>query len=288
MANTQAVEKHFAKMRDWIISEGAKGDAHSLDETISSAIYAIIGQATLQGRSYSLDNNLHEFWHMFIEAAKNYHCDNPKQYKLVHQILYVREIGTLLCSVPQDGERQCLAAEVSNGQKIWSDLPYLVQDVNKVWLEDSLNMSTDHRCNFASWIARLAAVGVCGDAFTGCALVLFRDALETPRRVTVADDGLEVPIQDFLPALNAWLYYASHKLWLMSVKSFRTLDPEMLGLGLLVKESVITCDAFSTSRWDFWRTRLIQISVSSTEEVAVLALALANQMKYDAELRTLV
>lgn len=82
----------------------------------------------------------------------------------------------------------------------------------------------------------------------GCALILFRDTLELPRRVTAADSGLEVPIEDLLPALNAWIYYASHKLWLLSLKSFSKLPPEILEVGELAKGEGFTYGGFNTLR----------------------------------------
>lgn len=104
-------------MRDWVVSEGAKGDNNSLDTTINSAIYAIIGRIKSLSQLRDLDDNLHDFWHMFIDAAKNLHCDNPRQDKLVYQVLYLKEIGTLARNIPKDGG-QGLIAETSNGQKL--------------------------------------------------------------------------------------------------------------------------------------------------------------------------
>ena len=64
-------------------------------------------------------------------------------------------------------------------------------------------MTTDQRRNLASFIARLAAVGVCGNTLTGCAVLLFRDLLETLRKITTlesttSETELQISIEELL------------------------------------------------------------------------------------------
>jgi hypothetical protein len=67
-------------------------------------------------------------------------------------------------------------------------------------------MTTSTYCtNMASFIARLASVGVCKGTLTGLFIVLLRDTLETHRRINAADSGSEVPIEELLPAIRAWV-----------------------------------------------------------------------------------
>ncbi len=72
------------------IAEALKGNSNSLDEHIYSAIYAIDGRVHSMDPPLILDYDIHDLWHLFIEAAKNYDIDNTKQDKLVFQILYIR------------------------------------------------------------------------------------------------------------------------------------------------------------------------------------------------------
>lgn len=289
MAHLQRIATHLAEMRDWVTSEAAKGDRHTLDETIDSVIYIITrNPRSLDSSSSiaSIDHYLHDLWHMFIEAAKGYHSDNPMQDRLIHQILYVREIGTLSQGVASNEDPSAVAA-ASNGQRVWSDLPYLAQDVNQTWREH-LHLSMDHRCNLASWIARAAAVGICQDALVGCALRLFRDTLETLRKISDADINREVSIESLVPALNAWMYYAGHKLRRASEKQLDQPSWEPSELGELAQEAGVVGHGFSIPRWDFWETRLRQVAQLSQGGTAELALGVADHMQSLAEVNYLM
>ena len=83
-----------------------------------------------------------------------------------------------------------------------------------------MKITVAQRTNLASFIARAASVCVYGNVLTRCALLLFRDALEIPRRLRAADPGSEIPVEEHLHALAAWMNFAPHKLALVTRKSF--------------------------------------------------------------------
>jgi hypothetical protein len=224
---------------------------------------------------------LHSFWRDIYLTAQNFHCDNPKQDTLLRHILYVREYGIANRGRNKIGEEPGFA-RISNNQTIWSDLPYLIQDFYELWSKDSMNISGIQRRSLSSFVARLASVGVCGNAFTGFALMAFRDALETPRRLTSWDSGHELPIEDLLPALASWLVYASHKLTLLVSQSFNDFeDVKVSSLGELAKQAEVSEPGFNSSRWAFWKKRLNEIIKSDATSEAYYILQMMKDKDHE-------
>jgi len=138
-------------------------------------------------------------------------------------------MGVLTCS-----REKIVVATASNGQKVWVDLPYLADDLRKRWIEHS-NMAFQQRINLAAFTARLASVGVCGNALGPCALLLFRDALEVPRMLAKSNpatlDANQVSIEELLPAVNAWMTVASYKLINLTPRSVNEYAVEDSSFG---------------------------------------------------------
>ena len=70
---------------------------------------------------------------------------------------------------------------VTHDGKIYKDLPFLIGDMADYWIRGSGGMSIDQRQNFASFQAKLSAVGIADDGICGCALIVLRDTLESTR-----------------------------------------------------------------------------------------------------------
>ena len=229
---------------------------------------------------------LHDIWYMLIEAAKNTDANDPSQDRLVVQVLSAKELGNLTWT-PLAGdlnEREPQFAQTSQG-KIWSDLPFLCQDIQKAWSQ-ALELSSSHRYNLAAFIARLANLGICNDALSICGLSLLRETLETPRRLTASENGSEVPIAELLPAVNLWLEHAPHKLIMLSNNSYNEFPAEEAGLGELAQQARVAPSGFSESRWLFWRKRLEEISRRGEEQVvkdALFGFTLMTQRVQDVE-----
>jgi hypothetical protein len=64
-------------------------------------------------------------------------------------------------------------------------------------------MTQSHRHNLSAFMARFAALGICASEFSTCAVELFRETLETPRRLTAADDGNEFSVAELLLACGS-------------------------------------------------------------------------------------
>jgi len=272
-------ERAFAHRRDINLAEGAKGNDNTLNDQIFSAIYAVSGRIHSMDPPFLLDYDIHDLWHLFITAAKNYHRDNNKQSSLVLQILYLKEMGTLTAVKGED----CIVAKASNGQRMWTDLPWFIEDVCAEWTQSFVDMSTEQRCNLTSFIARLAAVGVGGNSFTGLALALFIDAFEIPRKLAISDtpvsnDEKEISIEELLPLIGTWTLYAPHKLRFLCVKEVKDFVSEQGAVGQLAEKAGVVNKGFSVARWQFWTKRIVELAQCDNVNVAMEAASMVDQM----------
>ncbi|KAF7893903.1 hypothetical protein EAF00_007417 [Botryotinia globosa] len=107
-----------------------------------------------------------------------------------------------------------------------------------------------------------------------CALMLFREALETPRQLLESDAALtadranRIPLSEFLPAVLAWLWYGSYKILGLCARgefSFKddsaNDDREWADAGQLIEASGEQHHSgFNMRRWQFWKFRLEEVS----------------------------
>jgi len=209
--------------------------------------------------------DLHDLWYMLIKAAKVTGADDPLQDRLLIQVLYARELGTLkwTSASSDSNDMESHIALTSNG-RIWTDLPFLAGDIQEVWSK-FLSIKSQERVNLAAFIAKLTALGVCGDALSLCAISLLRETLETQRRLTASESGSDVPVAELLPAVNAWLEHAGHKLIALSNNSFNNFE---LKESVLARDANISSGGFNPTRWLFWKQRLEALSQCDDEIVA--------------------
>ena len=110
---------------------------------------------------YQYELDLHELWYWVVQSAKYVSADHPAQNRLACQVLHTSEMGLLRKFGPknaEEGTRGAKVATTSNGN-IWSDLPFLVEEVQAAW-SMSGNFPSVERNNLSTFIARLASVGV--------------------------------------------------------------------------------------------------------------------------------
>lgn len=272
-----------------------------------------------------LDIDMHDLWHRYWHGAIHTAPDSPKLHRLVLGIIEAREQGTFTAGgvgsqlIPaaeemdeDDGRRQHLErhhdrtqATTSDGSRIWTDLPFLVADMTSHWAGDCATMSSAQRLSGAQFLALLAAAGAApDDAMCGIALMVLREALETPRplgRVGATMDSdpgrqmQDLSIADLLPAANAWLFAAGRKIVLLSdaAAAREDLFPEHVGgLGPLLVHAGDGGDAtstlgrelqggFSPQRWMWWLRRLDEIASLASqggEDTASLGLLVHGMM----------
>jgi Protein of unknown function (DUF3632) len=287
----------------WAQSAKEGGNENSLWEEVFSLVSSTSSRYT--GSDVPIrffEEDMHDLWYLFFQASMNISGERAEQDRLVMQVLYARELGVLL----RKGENMEIIGEaVTRDGKIYKDLPFLVGDMTDYWIRESGSMSTNQRQNFASFLAKLSAAGVADDKLCGCALITLRDTLEATRRLgkgaaspTVVSErqGYQVErndhrndealsIAELLPAANAWIFYAGHKIIQLSDNSVNIFPVQVGMLGDLARaEGVIPENrGFSPQRWLFWVKRLGEIEKSETvgeEEagIATFARGMMNSM----------
>jgi hypothetical protein len=203
---------------------------------------------------------MHDFWHICMQSAKVTHADDAGQGRLVAQILYARDMGTLSRNTMGEYEEA-----VTEGGRICTDLPYLVPDFKTIW-EQSMDITPSHRRNLAAFTARLIALGVGGPELTYCALWLLRETLEVPRTLLKSEAGKEAAVFELLPACLQWFRYSSHKLLILSAKNYNTrLEDDVA--GELAMKAGVEQSEFSIERWLFWRNGFKELTRCGDEKL---------------------
>ena len=263
---------------DWAQSAKEDGNDNSLWEDVFGFVSSTSSRYTRSDVPVQLlEEDMHDLWYLFFQASMNISGERAEQDRLVMQILYARELGALL----RKGENMEIIGEaVTRDGRIYKDLPFLVGDMTDYWIRESGSMSTDQRQNFASFLAKASAAGVADDKLCGCALIILRDTLESTTRLgkgasspTVvperqddcrSNEGLS--IAELLPAANAWIFHAGHKIVQLSDNSVNIFPIQVGMLGDLARaEGVIPeTGGFSPQRWLFWVKRLGEIEKSET------------------------
>jgi hypothetical protein len=235
-----------------------------------------------------LDIDMHDLWHTYWHGAVNTAPDSPKLDRLALQIIQSREQGTL--AVTTNSGNLGIAAAVavtSEGYRIWTDLPFLVQDMTAHWIHNCAVMSSAERLSGAQFLALLAAAGTAADdALCGIALVVLREALETPRglgHLTARGPDpnrqlQDLSIADLLPPTNAWIFTAGRKLVQLSDVKWKRCPADVGKLGELVLAQSATTDptfadvalptheGFSPQRWTWWLRRLEQLATLASQD----------------------
>jgi hypothetical protein len=230
-------------------------------------------------KKYRYELDMHELWYWVAQAARYIAADHPAQDRLVAQVQHVREMGNL-SRRNETGEEEI--ATTSDGN-IWSDLPFLVEEVQSAW-KASGTLPSVERHNLSAFVARLASVGVRDPDLGVVALWVLRDTLETDRSLKSSpsvsnDENPEASVADLLPAANAWFLYCGYKVESLCIQT-QNYDSDA-ETGELVRKANITANSgFSVARWKFWRDRLEEICQCEDQEVAQLAEKMRKTMQY--------
>jgi hypothetical protein len=229
---------------------------------------------------------------LLTTKAVNISEESPAADRLALQIVQAREQGLL---IQYDKGSDGLAQATTADGNVWTDLPFLVPDMTRYWLEGHTGLSSAQRLSFSKFLAKLASSGVgIDDGLCRIALTTFREALETPRLLgTLADQQqeentsrleAELSIAAYLPSVNVWFSWAGLKIIQLSEKEkswpagehgpgslFRCADTELsMPVG------------FCASRWIFWLTRLESLAKSfrdsGEDSLSALATGVMNSM----------
>ncbi|RCI12109.1 hypothetical protein L249_0947 [Ophiocordyceps polyrhachis-furcata BCC 54312] len=222
------------------------------------------------------EEGVRDVWDELIHTACILPPDSPEIDRLVTLILEIRELGPLIRTGDDGGEQP---AVMPNGQQLWSDLPYLFDEVCQSWAADASVLALEKRASLpdsgrdspsairrarlAALTAKLCAVGVLPEALSGCALWLFRDALET-------DEADEARL---LPACFEFLSNAHLTLAKMCASNHQPPAHEKQDghLGSLAVRAGVEQPGFNIQRWLFWRRRFGELYLGDVAGVASTA-----------------
>ncbi|KAG6032894.1 hypothetical protein E4U19_007028 [Claviceps sp. Clav32 group G5] len=223
------------------IWQGLRDDVFRIGQNYFTSIYTLS----------SIEGFLHDAWDEFIHAALLQPADSAELDRLVTLILEVRELGGLS---KQGGQE---AAVMSNGQRLWTDMPFLAEDLYAFWSKESDALTAVQRASLAAFTGKLCAVGVCAPALARCALWLFKRAFETEISAET--------MAELLPACREWFFYSNTTL-VKLCRDNHGSGASGHGDGALETPGPLVTDAetkqrrgFSIARWLFWRRRAGQI-----------------------------
>ena len=194
--------------------------------------------------------------------------DSPGLDRLALQIVQARE-QDLLVRDSGTASEGLVQASTSDGN-VWTDLPFLVPDMTKYWLEGRASMSSAQRLSFTKFLASLACAGVGrDDGLCGIALATLRETLETPRALGTSADQqqvedssrleAELSVAAYLPSANAWLSWAGLKIVQLSEQSWNKCFAPIGEPGSLLGDSE---PGFCAARWIYWLARLEGLATS--------------------------
>lgn len=224
-----------------------------------------------------LEQELGDLWDEIFYVARFIYVTGPEAGHLVNLILEAREFGHLARSRGRE------VAIMPNGQRLWTDLPYLVQELEGMWAMESYKFGIMERANLAAFTARLCAVGVCSEELSRCALWLFKEILEVERPLHLrgtSERNMRPCVADSLPACLAWLQCNKFKLVKLSSMDYNPTTRDAEGEpalstkpGPLAVSAGISQDCFSIKRWLFWRRRFKELYGTGDSEIMKLARA---------------
>lgn len=215
--------------------------------------------------------DLHDLWYRLIAVAKVTPAEDAETDRIVAQVVRLRELGPL---THKDSGKE---AVMSNGQHLWTDLPFLEEDLYKAWTDGLHTMTPSQRDNLAGFMSRLLGSNACGNGIAPCVLILFRAALETSKESPSTDGPVS---EHLLSAVFTWLYWGSFKIWKLSILGAPLITQEArlsaMGsnwgdVGDLATAAGVEEKGFSEKRLRFWIIRLEGIAADVADKDSTLS-----------------
>lgn len=215
-----------------------------------------------------IEERIHDLWDELIHAAIAIPTGGAEHDRLVTLVLSTRELGVLArrgksANPPESSHVE--EAILPNGQRLWIDLPYFIEDVQAFWTQESVSLAALKLENLATWTAKLCASGVFANELSFVALWLFKQTFEIFRQSDKSEPGgnaEQISVIELLPACTAWMQFNNFKLVQLAVanRESQSASENRLGAltlpGELAKNAQIPANGFSIPRWIFWRQRL--------------------------------
>ena len=157
-----------------------------------------------------------------------------------------------------DGELIWEPARTSNGEQMYNELPFMLDDLHDSWVQLSNTLSVSELTNLAAFIARLISAGV-DNRLSICVLVLFRDVLESRELPPNPNHGAPRDAADLFPVMRAFIVYCRRHLLRLAINSFNDFPARLEAStwpGELARAEGLEQAGFSPARWKFWLKRL--------------------------------
>ncbi|USP77942.1 cytochrome P450 [Curvularia clavata] len=218
----------------------------------------------------SLEGYLRSIWHIYYQLSRHASYETSDQDRLVLDIVRIQGLGPL--TRPVSGNYGIDIARTVQGT-LWNDLPFLATDMTDFWIKNCSSLSSAHRLNFASFLAKLASTRVCNDRICQIALILFRSTFEETRQLCSMEHEKkdeedasrtmhDLAVADLLPAACAWINEAKYCLLQLS-DVFWNDCPSAVGAGgkdfVESELGMRSPTGFTPWRWMYWLKRLHRI-----------------------------
>jgi pimeloyl-ACP methyl ester carboxylesterase len=216
----------------------------------------------------SLEGYLHSIWHIYYQLGRLASHETAEQDPLVLDIVRIQGLGPL--TRPVSGNYGIEIARTVQGT-LWNDLPFLATDMTDFWINNCAPMSSVHRLNFASFLAKLASTRVSNHRICQIALILFRSTFEETRTLCSLEkqdeedpsrDIRSLAVADLLPAACAWIKEANYNL-IQLADVFWNDCPSAVGQGgqdfVESELGMRSPTGFTPWRWMYWLKRLHEI-----------------------------
>ncbi|KAI1270034.1 hypothetical protein F5Y18DRAFT_421514 [Xylariaceae sp. FL1019] len=265
MANQPTIEgtlRILEKGREMFANEAKRGDDNTLWDTMGACIRGLTRRMMKpEAGDRPMDftvAELHSIWYIFTLAASNIDADHSGQDRLIRIVLWARELGAI-CG--PDGTATVSAA-VTPGGKLWSDLPFLYEDIRDAWIQvtsSTAPSSPTEARNLAAAIARLDGLGVCDGKLIGCGLDIMRRALED-------EPSGHFTHAQLLAIVEVWLRYAGDKFLAVAAGGLTVDDKWNAADPLSTQQSSLSRNAVLV-----WMQRLSELKAGESKEVKVVA-----------------
>ncbi|KKK25544.1 hypothetical protein P175DRAFT_0504700 [Aspergillus ochraceoroseus IBT 24754] len=222
----------------------------------------------------SIDDKLHDLWHIYFEMSRHIPHESSDQDRLVLGILRIQGRGPLSRRSP--GLYGIDIARTTDGT-LWNDLPFLVTDMTDYCINNFAQMGGTQRLNFAYFLAKLASTRISKDRLCQIALFIFRNTFEEGQCLSTPDDPDDekptrsitaLSIASLLPAACAWIEEAATNLILLSEVSWNDC-PSTIGWGgpLFIQSELgqRSPTGFTPWRWMYWLKRLHEIQEDAAQ-----------------------
>ncbi|PLB55573.1 hypothetical protein P170DRAFT_506141 [Aspergillus steynii IBT 23096] len=163
-------------------------------------------------------------------------------------------------------------AILPNGQRLWTDLPYFVDDIHNFWENVMFDKSVPETKHLNRWLATMSCAGIYTVELLQCSLRLFSGALEEKKVLELMEDsfikpdGHEYPdvlsVEQMLPLCAIWMKYTGSKLAILSANPPGLDENACISHppGPFAREAGITDSGLSIGRWQFWRKEFQKFS----------------------------